>query len=101
MDIILAMITLTRKTPDVIQAELAERVRARRKELHYSQVRLAEQSGVSLGTLKRFERTCEISLASLIKLSIALDCREDFDALFARRRYSSIEEVIADAEHTA
>ena len=101
LDSILAMITLTKKTPDVIQAELAQRVRARRKELHYSQAELAERSGVSLGSLKRFERTYEISLASLVRLSIALDCREDFDLLFARRRYSSIEEVIADAEHTA
>jgi len=101
MDSILAMINLTKKTPDVIQAELAKRVRARRKELHYSQAELADRSGVSLGSLKRFESMHEISLASLIKLSIALDCREDFDTLFARRRYGSIEEVIADAEHTA
>lgn len=98
MDIILAMITLTEKTPDVIQRELAERVRARRKELRYSQAELSRRSGVSLGSLKRFEREHEISLASLIKLSIALDCREDFDGLFARKRYRSIAEVIADAE---
>ena len=91
------MIQLTKKTPDVIQAELADRVRARRKELGYSQMELAERSGVSLGSLKRFEREHEISLASLVKLSIALDCREDFDALFVRKRYGSIAEVIADA----
>ncbi len=92
------MIKLTKKTPDVIQAELANRARTRRKELGYSQEELARRSGVSLGSLKRFEREHEISLASLIKLSIALDCREDFDALFARKRYGSIAEVIADAE---
>lgn len=92
------MIILTEKTPDIIQQELAERVRSRRKELHFSQAELARRSGVSLGSLKRFEREHEISLASLVKLSIALDCRRDFDALFAHRRYHSIEEVIADAE---
>lgn len=91
------MITLTKKTPDAIQEELAERVRMRRKELGLSQERLAMRSGVSLGSLKRFERTHEISLASLVKLSVALDCREDFDALFARRHFGSIAEVIADA----
>ena len=91
------MISLTKKTPDVIQAELAERIRARRKEHRYSQAELARRSGVSLGSLKRFERTHEISLASLVKLSVALDCREDFDALFAQKRYDSIAEVIADA----
>ena len=92
------MISLTMKTPDVIQAELAERVRARRKELHYSQAELARRSGVSLGSLKRFEHSHEISLASLVKLSFALGCNDDFDKLFARQRYGSIEEVIADAE---
>ena len=100
MDIIRAMISLTMKTPDVIQAELAERIRTRRKELHYSQAELARRSGVSLGSLKRFERTHEISLASLVKLSFALGCNEDFDDLFARRRFVSIEEVIADAEQS-
>ena len=94
------MIHLTSKTPDVIQKELAERVRVRRRELRYSQAELARRSGVSLGSLKRFEREHEISLASLVKLSIALGCREDFDALFARQRFSSIEEVIADAERS-
>lgn len=98
MDSIVAMISLTKKTPDTIQAELAKRVRMRRKELGYSQERLAERSGVSLGSVKRFERTHEISLASLVKLSIALDCREDFDGLFSHRRYGSIAEVIADVE---
>ena len=92
------MINLTTKTPDVIQAELAERVRARRKELRYSQAELARRSGVSLGSLKRFEHTHEISLASLVKLSFVLGCSDDFDKLFARQRYGSIEEVIADAE---
>lgn len=92
------MINLTIKTPDVIQAELAERMRARRKELRYSQAELAHRSGVSLGSLKRFEHTHEISLASLVKLSFALGCNDDFDKLFARQRYGSIEEVIADAE---
>lgn len=92
------MINLTIKTPDVIQAELAERMRARRKELHYSQAELAHRSGVALGTLKRFEHTHEISLASLVKLSFALGCNDDFDKLFARQHYGSIEEVIADAE---
>ncbi|MBQ6524089.1 MAG: helix-turn-helix transcriptional regulator, partial [Atopobiaceae bacterium] len=100
------MITLTKKTPDVIQAELAERVRARRRELRYSQAELAERSGVSLGSLKRFERTHEISLASLVKLSIALDCREDLETLFARRRYGSkdprlLAEAVIDVKDNA
>lgn len=95
------MISLTIRTPDVIQRELAERMRLRRKERRWSQAELARRSGVSLGSLKRFEREHEISLASLVKLAVALDCSEEIDALFARKKYNTIEEVLADAERTS
>lgn len=90
------MITLEMKTQPETSAAIAERMRARRKELGLSQAALSERSGVSLGSLKRFERDHEISLSSLIKLAMALGYQDDFDALFARRAYRSIEEVIAD-----
>lgn len=89
------MITLLeQQTPDEIAAALAQRVRARRKEQKLTQAQLSSKAGVSLGSLKRFERDCQISLASLIKISIALDCESDFSALFSKRGYASIQEVI-------
>jgi transcriptional regulator with XRE-family HTH domain len=69
-------------------------VRARRKEHGFSQEELSQRSGVSLGSLKRFETLHEISLKSLIKLAIALDCEDDFAGLFARKHYLSIQEII-------
>ena len=74
--------------------EIAERARKKRKAYNLTQGQLAQKSGVSLGSLKRFERTGEISLSSLVKIAFALDCEDDFDALFARKEYSSIQEVI-------
>ncbi|MCM1540602.1 MAG: helix-turn-helix domain-containing protein [Blautia sp.] len=74
--------------------EIAARMRERRKERKLSQARLSERADVSLGSLKRFERTGEISLSSLIKLAFALGCEEDFDGLFSRKGYASIQEVI-------
>ncbi|MCD8083958.1 MAG: helix-turn-helix domain-containing protein, partial [Clostridiales bacterium] len=71
-----------------------ERLKARRREQGLSQVRLSERSDVSLGSIKRFERTGEISLSSLVKIAFALGCEEDFDQLFARKEYRSIQEVI-------
>lgn len=59
-----------------------------------SQVRLSECSDVSLGSVKRFERTGEISLSSLIKIAFVLGCEDDFDQLFHKKGYSSIQEVI-------
>ncbi|MCD7921391.1 MAG: helix-turn-helix transcriptional regulator [Clostridiales bacterium] len=69
-------------------------MRQRRKEKKLSQVQLSERSDVSLGSLKRFERTGEISLSSLVKISFALGCEADFDELFSKKGYASIQEVI-------
>lgn len=77
--------------PGDISAELAERVKARRKELDMSQSALAKKSGVSLGSLRRFEQHHEISLTSLINIAFALGCENDFDALFATPRYASLD----------
>jgi transcriptional regulator with XRE-family HTH domain len=82
------------KTPPQIAAEIAAALRLRRKEHGFSQEELSLRSGVSLGSLKRFETQHEISLKSLIKLSIALDCENDFSHLFTRKHYRSIQEVI-------
>lgn len=46
-------------------------------------MQLSELSGVSLGSLKRFEQTGEISLASLVALAQALECDGDLASLFA------------------
>ena len=48
-----------------------------------SQGQLSQLSGVSFGSLKRFEQTGEISLSSLVLIADALGCGGDFDALFA------------------
>lgn len=82
------------KSPGDVSENIAKRVRERRKEKKWSQVELSRRSDVSLGSLKRFERTGEISLSSLIKISFALGCQDDFDSLFAKKGYASIQEVI-------
>ena len=73
------------------------RVRARQRRLadNLSQEGLGKRSGVSLGTLKRFERTGDISLESLIALAFALNAEAEFEALFPKQEYRSIEDVIA------
>ena len=69
--------------PSDIQASLAVRFRKLRKAQGYSQEEMAKRSGVSLGSLKRFENTGLISLESLLKLSHLLDRLEDFKGVFA------------------
>lgn len=85
---------LTQKTPTEIIKELVVRIRNKRRILKISQEELAKKSGVSLGSIKRFETKYEISLSSLVKIAIVLDLDKDFDALFSKKTYSSIDEII-------
>lgn len=92
------MISLEQRFAPEIQQALAARVRARRKELKLSQQRFAARAGMSLGSYKRFEQCGEISLHSLIGIALALGCEDEFDTLFAKRGYTSIEEVLQDGQ---
>ena len=47
----------------------------------YIQTECATRSGVSLGSLKRFESSGQISLESLLKLAFVLECLGDFDGV--------------------
>ena len=67
------MINLYQKTWTEINLEIAKRMILLRKRKKISQKKLAAKSGVSLGSLKRFEQTGEISLQSFTKLAIALE----------------------------
>ena len=69
-----------------------------RKRRRLTQQDLSERSGVSLGTLKRFETTGQISLLSLTKLAIALGCENEIRSLFDNVVYESIEEVIDESK---
>lgn len=70
------------KTPLEVQLELGKRFKAFRKQKKFSQAQLAQLSGVSLGSLKRFENKGQISLESLLKLSHFFDRLSEFDNLF-------------------
>ena len=70
--------------PSDIQASWADKFRVLRKAEGYSQEEMAKRSGVSLGSLKRFENTGQISLESLLKLSHLLDRLDDFKTVFVQ-----------------
>ena len=74
-------------------AEVAKRAKAMRLAQNMSQRSMAERSGVSEASLKRFERTGEVAFASLLKVSAVLGCMNDFGALFAPREVVSIDEI--------
>ena len=84
------------ETPEEINMAIAQRLRGIRKRKNLTQQQLSEKSNVSFGSIKRFETTGQISLISLTKLAVALDCTEDLKRLFANVKYNSIEEVIRE-----
>ena len=88
------MINLFQKTWKEINTELASRMVQLRKRKKISQKVLAAKSGVSLGSLKRFEQQGEISLQSFTKLAIALEVEGELENLFTEVPFDSIEEVI-------
>jgi transcriptional regulator with XRE-family HTH domain len=89
------MLSLLDETmPGDVATAVADRMVARRKEHKLSQAELAQKSGVSLGSLRRFEQHHEISLTGLIGIAFALGCENDFDALFSQPYYANIDDVI-------
>ena len=83
-----------KKTPIEINKTIATRIRDIRKRKKISLKKLSEKSGVSLGSVKRFESSGEISLISLTKIAITLNCENELERLFEDIPFESIEEVI-------
>ena len=77
-----------------IQKTISGRLKAIRKKEGWSQAELAKRSGVSLGSVKRFENKHEISFSSLVKIAIVLGYADNFSDLFARPNYQSIQDVL-------
>ncbi len=80
---------------------LAARAREKRLAYNLTQAGLEQRSGVSLGSIKLFERTGKISLESLVKIAIALNTSDGLDQLFAETGATStptIDELLRQAE---
>ncbi len=76
--------------------ELRVKFKKKRLAISYTQKECAMRSGVSLGSLKRFESSGQISLESLLKLAFVLECLGDFSSLCEKEEemFRSIEEVV-------
>ena len=79
--------------------QLAGKFRQQRLAMSLTQEGLANRSGVSFGSVKRFERLGQISLESLLKTALVLDLLKDFEAIGHNRSNTeglSLDEVLAD-----
>ena len=80
--------------PSDVTKRLALRMKNIRKRKKITQKQLAGRSNVSYATLRKFEKTGQISLESFVKLTMELGVVNEINELFTRPVYNSIEEVI-------
>jgi transcriptional regulator with XRE-family HTH domain len=84
------------KYPSDVLLELAQKAKKLRKGKKMSQADLSKRANLSLGSLKRFEQTGQISLESLLKISFILGRLEEFDLLFKRNEMEEIEKLFKE-----
>jgi transcriptional regulator with XRE-family HTH domain len=84
------------KLPHDILQMTAVKVKALRKQAGYSQKELAERSGVSHGSIKRFEQTGQIAFLSLLKLCHVLDRLSDFEPILHPKPAKDLNQLFAE-----
>lgn len=70
------------KSPKELRLQLVERTRELRLTRNMRQSDLAERSGVTLASIRRFEKEGEISLKNLMLIAIALNRAQDMEQVF-------------------
>lgn len=83
------MSMLTLRTPLEVLRDCAVRARGMRLEANITQSELASRTGISVGTVKRFERTGEIQFNHLLRIALVLGRLEDFDGVFRKSEVPS------------
>lgn len=82
-------------TPEETAQELAQKTRRLRLLRNWKQTTLAERSGVTLASLRRFERTGQVSLKNLLRLCFTLGRLDDFQPVLLHADANSIRELEA------
>ena len=93
------VIMISIKSPFEMAGVIAKKAQEKRLKLNLSQQTLSEKSGVSYGTLKKFEQKGQISLESLLKIALALGEMDKFEHLFATtddKLPTSLDELLDD-----
>lgn len=80
-------------TPDEIASLIAEQAKQLRLSKNMSRKTLSTHSGVSEGSIQRFEQTGKVSLDKLLKIAHALSATETFLSLFELPEPQTIKEL--------
>ena len=74
--------SLSLKTPWEVSMGIAGRLKAKRLARNLTQQGLAARAGMSVGSVKRFEKNGLISFVSLLNIALVLDCLDECYSLF-------------------
>ncbi|MCT7604789.1 helix-turn-helix domain-containing protein [Aliarcobacter butzleri] len=90
------MLAINISTPKSIMQDLKDKFKQKRLSLNLTQEGLSNKSGVSLGSIKRFESSGEISFESLLKVALVLNCLDDFKNIANEKdeRYESMDDLL-------
>ena len=88
------MLAIHLSSPTDILVAAARRAKDRRLLHNLTQLGLATRAGVSLGTLKLFERTGKASFETVVRIAFALEAEHQFDGLFPPVEITRIDDVI-------
>lgn len=77
-----------------VARKIADDFRQRRVEKGLTRADIARKSGVSLANITRFEQKALISLTNLIELAIALGYNLEIKSIFAKPKYTTMEELL-------
>ncbi len=95
------MLDINIDTPFSVMEQLKIKFKQKRLFLNLTQEGLSKRSGVTLGSLKRFESSGHISLESLLKLSFILECLDDFQNIANPTKIiNSIDDIINTKKNT-
>ncbi|MEV9594807.1 helix-turn-helix transcriptional regulator [Aliarcobacter butzleri] len=90
------MLAINISTPKSIMQDLKDKFKQKRLSLNLTQEGLSNKSGVSLGSIKRFESSGEISFESLLKIALVLNCLDDFKNIANEKdeQYESMDDLL-------
>ncbi|PWL19898.1 MAG: XRE family transcriptional regulator [Altererythrobacter sp. XM-24bin4] len=80
-------------TTEDIKEKIARSVRARRIGMRFTQEELAARAGISLATLKRFEKRGDATFGVVLALAEALGVLDDFESLFPPVEARTLDEL--------
>jgi len=88
------MVSIMMLSSTEIVLEMAARLKKRRLAQNLTQEGLVRRSGVPLGTLKKFERSGQISLRSFIQLAVALKDEKALEDLLLEQEFKTLDDVL-------